>query len=670
MSEPQSDIWYDHKTLLRDTNLLLTVYDKSAEGVLELALTEGYFEGVDPALVKWPSAQSPEGPSGLEALGYRAKLIGAIYEGVPKLRDARLTDAYEKFKQVTPAYHEGTRIYAHVKQQYLAKDGGTDEDFLKLYQTVYVDALRAANLFRPDEGEAALEQARLSRVPLSHARPVAEKLKATVDDDDPRWDDIYTYSLNGTPVEQPLRHIFKNLAQRTLDCLSVGELMAVRYNTYHNFAWFGSAIWKILSEAELLLEAVRSVSPPRIIHHLLDALKDDVLMGQSMMVEFFQAHQQDPTQLKPAGYWYGHSYTYLTRDMIDHAMKVIGSSNKLIRKIALAGSKQKANLPDWLPPLQVMNVPPLLDGTAKGCFLEYEHTGQKAAHSNFQRVMKLGRWAVNSWRLIRHKHAIEEAGLPESERLREAWENNLNWAEKTLRIFGIDVKVKVDPAFREIAQELDLASGKHKILFFPTHQSVFDHPVMYNVLESPELLEAMGWETTRPCTFLSRSGLISYVAIRVGSWSTTLFGVSEDEFDRFLEEIDGYVVLPRSGDTGNATQRFADLLDERPGVIYPAATVAAFGTQSIPLQHGLFSKLPSNVVLIPMAFRGIHSIWPMAPRRNIRINPGLVEVIISPPMSGETTLFPKRRTLRPQLEPAALFQAVQIVNLLNPDPGE
>jgi hypothetical protein len=448
----------------------------------------------------------------------------------------------------------------------------------------------------------------------------------------------------------------------------VGELIAVRYNTYNNFAWFGSAIWKILSEAELLVEAVRSASPPSIIHHLLDGIKEDVLLGQSMMVEFFQAHQQDPTQLKPTGYWYGHQYTYLTRDMIDHAMKVIESSNKLIRKIAFARSESKAKLPEWLPPLEEMKVPPLLDGTATGCFLEYAHTGRNAAHSNIQRIMKLGRWTVNSWRLIRQKYAIEEADLPESERLEEAWENNLNWAERTLKIFGIEVKVKVDPAFKEIAQKLDLAGGRHKILFFPTHQSVFDHPVMYRVLESPELLEAMGWETSRPCTFLSRSGLISYVAIRIGSWSTTLFGVSEQEFDRLLEDIDGYVVLPRSGDTGNATQRFADLLDERPGIIYPAATVAAFGTQSIPLQHGLFSKIPSDVVIIPMAFRGIHSIWPKAPRRNIRINPGLVEVVISPPMPGETTLFPKRRTLRPQLEPAALFQAVQIVSLLNPEP--
>ncbi|MBT5875475.1 MAG: hypothetical protein HOH43_18785 [Candidatus Latescibacteria bacterium] len=668
MSDSQTDIWFDHQTLLRDTSLLLTVYDKSAQGVLDLALKEGYFEGIDPALLKWPLSQTADGPMGLEALGYRVKLIGAIYEGVPKLRDVRLTEAYQQFREVTPAYHESTKIYAQVKRDFLKRGAGTEDEFLKLYQTIYVQALRAANVYTPDEGEAALERARLSRVPLSHAVPVAERLKTVVPDDDPQWSECYQYQIGEEKHSGALREIFLDIAGRTLDYLAVGEHIAVRYNTYNNFAWFGSAIWKILSEAEFLVESVRLGDPPGVINHQLDGLKDEVLQGQGMMVEFFQAHQQDPTQLKPTGYWYGHPYTYLTRDMIDHAMKIIASSNRLIRRVKSARPSADSPTPDGTPTLQELTVPPLLDGTAKGCFLEFSHTGRNANHSNTQRIIKLGRWAAASWRLIRRKHEIEQEVLSESERLDEAWENNMVWAEKTLRIFGIEVRIKVDPAFREVADSLDLANGKQKVLFFPTHQSVFDHPVMYHVLQSQELLDALGWKTSRPCTFLSRSGLISYVAIRIGSWSTTLFGVSEQEFDRLLEDIDGYVVLPRSGDTGNATQRFADQLDQRPGIIYPAATVAAFGTQSIPLQHGLFSKIPPDVVIIPMAFRGIHSIWPKSPRRNIQINPGVVEVVISPPMSGETTLFPKRRTLRPQLEPAALFQAVQIVNLLNPDP--
>jgi hypothetical protein len=47
---------------------------------------------------------------------------------------------------------------------------------------------------------------------------------------------------------------------------------------------------------------------------------------------------------------------------------------------------------------------------------------------------------------------------------------------------------------------------------------------------------------------------------------------------------------------------------------------------------------------------------------------------VAPPMLGETTLLPRRRSLRIQLEAANLFQAVHITTLLNPghrgSPGE
>lgn len=672
-AEHPSGVWFDHQTLVRDVNNLLAVYDRAAQGVLELAYKEGYFEGVDPALLKWPPSQTADGPIGPEGLAYRVRLIDAIAQGVPKLRDNRLLEAYRQFTQITPAYHEGNRIYAQVKRQFLDQGAGTEQDFLQRYQTVYIEALRHENLFTPDEGEAALEQARLSRVPLSHAQPVAEKLKVMVAEDDPQWGVVYRYALNGETRARTLRSIFLDIAQRALDYLAAGELIAVRYNTYTNFAWFGSAVWKALSEAEYLLETLRRSLPPGVVHHQLDGLKDDILLGQSMMVEFFQAHQENPAHLKPTGYWYGHPYTALTRDMIDLALKVVDSGNRVLRQFApdvkklhgqKTGEAQKGALPGELV------APGLLTGNVAGRFLEYPHVGRTARLPVWKRIIKLTRWVIASRSLVAHKIAIEEDVLPERERLEKAWQNNLWWAETTLRIFGVQVRVRIDPAFAEVARDLDLAGGRQKILFFPMHQSVFDHPVMYHTLQSPELLNALGWDRPRPCVILSRSGLTEYVTVRIGSWSTTMFGVGSAEFDRLLEDVDGYVVLPRSGDTGNATQRFADLLDHRPGVIYAAGTTAAFDIQSIPLQHGLFSKLPTDVIIIPMVFRGIHAIWPKCPKRNIRINPGVVEVVVAPPMMGETTLFPKRRSLRPQLEPAALFQAVQIVNLLNPEPAE
>ena len=148
----------------------------------------------------------------------------------------------------------------------------------------------------------------------------------------------------------------------------------------------------------------------------------------------------------------------------------------------------------------------------------------------------------------------------------------------------------------------------------------------------------------------------------------TMFGVTSDDFDELLEEVDGYVTRDLSGEAGSPLKRVVDALNERPAVIYPMATTAAFGTQLFPLQHPLFASLPQDVMIIPIALRGIHSLWPKTPRGNMNLNPGMVEAVISPPLLGETTLMPKRRSLRFQLETAALVQAVHITSLLNPEP--
>ena len=665
-----SSIWFDHQTLIRNVDVLLTLYDQSAQGVLDLANSEGYFEDVDPDLLKWPPSRSSDGPIGLEGLGYRAKLIGAIYEGVPRLRDQRMGEAYDQFRRVAPDYYRAVQLYARVREEFLRKGHGTNPQFLELYQSIYVEELRASNVFTPDEGEAALAGARLSRVPLAHAQPVAEKLKDIIPENDPLWQATYECTLEGKQTRSTLRDIFHNTAQKTLEHLAAGELLAVRYNTYTNFAWFGCAVWKIITDAELLAEFCRRHVPSKYIQRRIDVIQEDILLGQAMMVEFFQAHQENPAQLKPTGYWYGHHYTSLTRDMIDLANGLMEKCNLVIYRINqhMKNGEDQEQIPEELASmLEPVEVPPLLDRSATGNFLEYPHVGRNGRFSPIQRTTRLVRWIGASWRYVRTKLQIEEEGLGEEEKLEAAWHNSLTWSEKTLKIFGITVKVHVDPMVGELARVLKLHEGKYKVLFFPTHQSVFDHPVMYKVLQSRVLLDALGWDDSRPCTILSRSGLTEYVTLRLGSWSTTLFGVNAAEFDRLLEEVDGYVVLPRAGDTNNATQRFAGLLEKRPGIIYAAGTTAAFDIQSIPLQHGLFSKIPPDVVIIPMAFRGIHSIWPKCPRRNIRINPGLVEVVVAPPMMGETTLFPRRRSLRPQIEPAALFQAVQLVHLLNPN---
>ena len=48
---------------------------------------------------------------------------------------------------------------------------------------------------------------------------------------------------------------------------------------------------------------------------------------------------------------------------------------------------------------------------------------------------------------------------------------------------------------------------------------------MYHVLQSPELLQAMGWETPVPCVILARTRMAS-AGVRIGSRSVTMFGTN------------------------------------------------------------------------------------------------------------------------------------------------
>ncbi len=650
-----------YEELLVDPKRMLAMYDQAAGEIIEVARSDGHFDGWNPAELKWPPSHSESGPIDLPGLKQRARLITTINDGVPRLRDSRLSEAHEHFMHATPGYHRANRIYFQVKDQFLARYPGPDRDFLQLYQSLYLDALAHGDLFVPDAGEAALERAKISRVPLSLAQAVAEVLPTIGPGDDPRWSDAYSYTLDGVTTEAPLRDLLGEVAQRTLDYIAAGGLLATRYNTYNNFAWFGSSVWKVITDADLLHHQLKRSSEGRLDPSSLDSLWADIHRAQSMMIEFFAAHRENPAQLKPAGYWYGHQYTYLTRDMTDLAKRIVARANALIGRIR--GSPQAD-----VEPLRELSMPPLLAGEAEGRFLEYSHVGRTAECPRWQRVAKLGRWVVPSWKLGRRKLRLADSPLDGDQRKELAWQDFLAWGEATLRIFDIRVNVHIDPAFAPIAEELDLKNGTKKLLFLPTHQSLLDHPVMYHVLQSPELLAAMGWEKPLPCVLLARTRLAD-AGVKLGSWSITMFGVSAKTFDRLLEDVDGYVTLERTKDTDPTTQRLVQALEERPGLTYPAGTTVAFDVQSPPLQHALFALLPQDVVIIPFALRGIHSLWPKCPKGNLNVNPGLIEVVVSPPMPGETTLLPRRRSLRTQVESAALFQAVHIASLLNPEPS-
>ncbi len=627
----------DHLQSEQERTSLLAQYDEAAQQLLQVARSDGHFNGE--AAIEWPGGSDPS----VDDLELRARLIATIHDGIPTRRDQRLTDAHARYTQTRPAYHKANRLFLKVQADFCNQGEGDERDFVQLYHEVYLQALGRDDPIELDEGEKALVNLRVARVPLSHAHSVAEKIGAS-EEEDPRWQRRYAIELDGVTHEGPLRTLLESIAEAVVDFLAAGELLAIRYNTFSNFIWLGISCWKAITDVELLL--ARSDRTAAQAH---DALTQTVFTGKAMLLQFLHAHLEDPAQIKPREYWYGQEYSYLTRDLIDLSRAIVRDANRL----------QPA----------AIELPSLLGDGVQGRFLEYGDVGQERPLSTWSRRARLLRWALLFRRTGQRKMRLLKSGLEEKERLRHAWEQNYEWARESLRIFDINVDIHIDPLFEPVARDLALGSGQRKILFLPTHQSVFDHPVMNYVLNDPDFMRALGWDEPTPCTILARSQLTAMGSLTVFGRTFTPIGFTPEEVDRMMEEADGHVVMSRSADTGSPTQRFAKLLDKRPGVVYPAGTTSSYALQCLPMQHGLFAHLPPDLVLIPLAFRGIHSLWPKCPKGNLNIHPGRVQVIVGPPILGPTTLLPRKRALRTQLEPATLFQAVHIADLYNPDPS-
>ena len=169
------------------------------------------------------------------------------------------------------------------------------------------------------------------------------------------------------------------MAQRTLHYIAAGELFATRYNTYNNLGWFGSSVWKVVAEADVLLYRIEESDPARSA-----TLKADVDLGRSMLVEFLAAHREDPSRLRPENYWYGQPYSYLTRDMIDLSARIVEGVNSAVRD---------------RDGLAEMALPPLLTGSRTGRFLDYAHVGVTKELTSFQRKLRMLKWASRCWRV-------------------------------------------------------------------------------------------------------------------------------------------------------------------------------------------------------------------------------------------------------------------------------
>jgi len=631
-------------------------YDEAATELIRIARLDGHFAGRDEDDLSWPSCRSSAGdPIDIEGLERRAELIAEIHDGIPPRRNHRLVDGHDRYTSLRPAYLRSLRLFLQVQRQFTASDAGDTRDFSDLYSVVYLEALARENPVPLDEGEAALVEFKVARAPLAHAASVVDKIRPGASAEDPRWFIEYEWRLDGEQGRGPLRNLLAQVAECVVDFLAAGEHLAIRYNTFSNFIWFGISVWKAVTEIELLAIRLRG----RARDSWVDRLEQYVRLAQGLLLKFLKAHLEDPAQIRPTDYWYGQQYSYLTRDMID-----------LTRELIRNGQRLRAR---YGPDLPAVEVPPLLRGASSGAFHEFGHVGRRtdpAGHSSsvspWVRRARLLKWVGTFRTTATQKKKLHRASMSEAERRAAAWQVNLEWADATLKIFGIDVTVTIDPAFADVARELDLRPGAgRKVVFFPTHQSLLDHPVMYRTLQSPALLRAMGWSETVPCCLLSRARLMQATAIRIGGREISLIGLSPAEIDRMQEEVDGYVILGQD-DMGSPIKRFSEILNDRPGVVYGGGTTSAFDLQVLPMQHALFAHLPADTVFIPIAFRGIHSLWPKSPRNNLDVSPGHVEVFVSPPVPGETTLLPRKRALRTQLEPATLFQAMHIATLLDP----
>ncbi len=636
----------------QSTEQLPTDYDAVAQVVINELGNAGCFQGWDSEELVWSTVT--RSTDQIEGLERRVELVAAIERGVPSLRDRRLNEAYEDFLNTEASYYQGTLTYIQLKRLFVQRGLGDEEEFLGFYQSILIDTLANREPGGQVSGESVIHELGLARVPLGHAQQAALNLPGVVFDDS-RWSEEFLIVVDGVEVELPLQSGLFEVARRTLDHLAAGDFLSIRYNVYSNFAWLGSSVWRVIVEADLLQRKLNGIDG--VGQKSLQRLSEDIQLGEEMLFKFYKAHREDPGRIKPKDYWYGQPYSYLTRDMIDVAVNVVDRCKELVAGVPGCG-------------LVAPGLPALLKGTNdRGSFLEYSSSGRQGTLGRWHRLVKMAGWLVASWRIGAEKRKLARAQVNRHTRLELGWRQWLDWAEATLQRFDIEVKVTIDPGFYEIVENLDLTPGKTKVLFLPTHQSLLDHPVMYQVLNSEELRGAMGWEGSQPCVMLARRNLAAS-GVKLGPWSMTMFGVTSDDFDELLEEVDGYVTRDLSGEAGSPLKRVVDALDERPAVIYPMATTAAFGTQLFPLQHPLFASLPQDVMIIPIALRGIHSLWPKTPRGNMNLNPGVVEAVVSPPLLGETTLMPKRRSLRFQLETAALVQAVHITSLLNPEPKQ
>ena len=110
-------------------------------------------------------------------------------------------------------------MFISLRDMFLGRNLEQESAFMGLYQDVYLRALGRDDPIELDEGERALVDLRVSRIPLSHAQSVAEKI-TTANEEQAYPDDIYQVTTNGGPREGTLRSHMEYIAESVVDFLA------------------------------------------------------------------------------------------------------------------------------------------------------------------------------------------------------------------------------------------------------------------------------------------------------------------------------------------------------------------------------------------------------------------------------------------------------------------
>ena len=595
------------------------LYNKVSEKLVSIARQEGLLSECFAS--KWACQQGEENST--PALKARLKLVHEMHEQLLKRKDEVLFASYGPFEEKSEGHFEVQSHYMRVKRQFMEQEGDEDR-FLKLYHKQYIRALSHLMCLKPKRGEALLVEEKLSHIPFEVSKASASKLaKVPLSREDEKL--LNTPFPDGKEFSS-LGEQLRTIAVETLDLLNVGAIFATRFHYFNNFALLGTAAWEAVLSAELCLGEQRAEQsfPASDIRHL-----------QDLLAMFIQAHLYNPYDKKR---WYGQAYSYLVRDIIDLSLKLFKALDK--------------------------EPPSFLAFEKQGRFQEYAHVGGRGKYSKLGKGLKLTRGFFNDRRFGKKRLALSRQPDTPTRRLK-AWKSSLRWGKKICVLAGIKTTCTFHPRLKEALRVLKAHREGKGMLFLPTHQSLVDHPLVYTAFSSKALRDALGWKDAIACTMVARENLGNTFKFEFGSFQSNSFGIPGDKFDHLLETIDKHIIID-SHSQKSITEAIKQSLDRGPVVIYPMGTATTFATHLFPLQHALFAHIPYNTLLIPMALRGAHSIWPKCPKGNLNIRPGEVEVFFGQPFHAENILFPKQSKLRLQLDIASFFQGVQIKDSLNP----